>query len=105
VRNAHRRRQSNAPTRRRSTFRNRQGLPIQLRGGFNVERGPQLTFDVHPIIALRGVSKVNLFDVVPAFGKGKLFRCDRQTCAYCDQRFTERDLQCEHIVPESRGSR
>ena len=55
------------------------------------------------IIALHGASKVNLFDVVPAFSKGKLFRRDRLTCAYCGQRFNERDLQCEHIVPESRG--
>jgi len=25
------------------------------------------------------------------------------TCAYCGQRFHERDLHCEHIVPASRG--
>jgi hypothetical protein len=41
---------------------------------------------VHPIIALHGASKVNLFDVVPAFSKSKLFRRDRVTCAYCGQR-------------------
>ena len=70
-----------------------------LRGGFNVARGRQSVIDVHPIIALHGASKVNLFDVVPAFSKGKLFRRDRLTCAYCGQRFNERDLQCEHIVP------
>jgi len=74
-----------------------------LRGGFNVARGRQSVIDVHPIIALHGASKVNLFDVVPAFSKGKLFRRDRLTCAYCGQSFNERDLQCEHIVPESRG--
>ena len=74
-----------------------------LRGGFNVARGRQSVIDVHPIIALHGASKVNLFEVVPAFSKGKLFRRDRLTCAYCAQRFSERDLQCEHILPESRG--
>jgi hypothetical protein len=74
-----------------------------LRGGFNVARGRQSVIEVHPIIALHGASRVNLFDVVPAFSKGKLFRRDRMTCAYCGQRFPERDLQCEHIVPESRG--
>jgi len=74
-----------------------------LRGGFNVARGRQSVIDVHPIIALRGASGVNLFDVVPAFSKSKLFRRDRMTCAYCSQCFPERDLQCEHIVPESRG--
>lgn len=76
-----------------------------LRGGFNVARGRQSVIEVHPIIALHGASRVNLFDVVPAFSKGKLFRRDRMTCAYCGQRFPERDLQCEHIVPESRGGR
>jgi len=75
----------------------------RLRGGFNVSRGCQSVIDVHPIIALHGASRVNLFDVVPAFSKNKLFRRDRLTCAYCAQRFSEPDLQCEHIVPESRG--
>ena len=76
-----------------------------LRGGFNVVHGRQSLIDVFPIMALHGASKVNLFDVVPAFAKGKLFRRDRMTCAYCGQRFHERELQCEHIVPESRGGR
>ena len=74
-----------------------------LRGGFNVARGHQSVIDVHPIVALHGASKVNLFDVVPAFNKGKLFRRDRMTCAYCGQYFAERELSCEHIVPQARG--
>ena len=82
-----------------------EGPLATLRGDFNVARGRQSVIDVHPIIALHGASRVNLFDVVPGFSKGKLFRRDRLTCAYCGQRFSERDLQCEHIVPESRGGR
>jgi hypothetical protein len=66
-----------------------------LRGGFNVARGRQSLIDVHPIIALNGASRVNLFDVVPAFSKDKPFRRDRMTCAYCGQRLSERDLQCK----------
>lgn len=76
-----------------------------LRGGFNVAQGRQSVIDVFPIVALRGAARVNLFDVVPAFSKLKLFRRDRMTCAYCGQRFHERELQCEHILPESRGGR
>lgn len=76
-----------------------------LRGGYNVARGRQSVIDIHPIMALAGAPKVNLFDVVPAFTKAKLFRRDRMTCAYCGQRFTERDLSCEHIVPQARGGR
>ena len=76
-----------------------------LRGGFNLRRGLQSVIEVHPIIALRGAARVNLFDQVPAFSRAKLFRRDRFTCAYCAQVFAERDLQCEHILPESRGGR
>src|SRR5688572_14035452 len=64
-----------------------------LRGGFNAARGRQSVIEVHPIVALRGASRVNLFDVVPAFSKGKLFRRDCFTCAYCGDRFAERELQ------------
>lgn len=74
-----------------------------LRGGFNTRLGRQSTIDVAPIIALRGAPKVNLFDVVPSWSKSKLLRRDRNTCAYCGQVFGDHDLQCEHIVPESRG--
>ena len=74
-----------------------------LRGGFNVARGRQSVIEVHPIIALHGASRVNLFDGAPSVAKEKLFRRDRHTCAYCGQRFHERALQCEHILPESRG--
>ena len=74
-----------------------------LRGGFNAALGRQSMLEVHPIIALRGASRRNLFDHAPSFGKRKLFRRDRFTCAYCGQRFAERDLQCEHILPQSRG--
>ena len=74
-----------------------------LRGGWNAGTGRQSLVDVHPIIALHGAARVNLFDHEPAVSKGKLLRRDRMTCAYCGLRFHERDLQCEHIVPESRG--
>lgn len=74
-----------------------------LRGGHNVATGRQSTIEVPPIMALRGASRINLFDVVPAFSKHKLFRRDRGLCAYCGQHFQERNLTCEHIVPESRG--
>jgi hypothetical protein len=79
------------------------GPLAQLRGGFNVARGCQSVIEVHPIIALAGASKRNLFDIVPAFAKVKLFRRDRFTCAYCGRRFAEAQLSCDHVVPQSRG--
>lgn len=74
-----------------------------LRGGFNVATGMQSRIDVYPIVALRGAARVNLFDIVPALTKARLLRRDRFTCAYCGGVFAERELQCEHIVPASRG--
>ena len=74
-----------------------------LRGGVNVATGRQSTITVFPIIAVRGQARVNLFDVTPAVSKSKLLRRDRNTCAYCAGVFQDRDLQCEHIVPQSRG--
>lgn len=74
-----------------------------LRGGHNARSGRQSVIVVQPIIAVRGTAKLNLFDVVPGVSKRKLLRRDRFTCAYCAGVFAEQDLQCEHIVPESRG--
>lgn len=74
-----------------------------LRGGFNVARGRQSLLDIHPIMALAGAPRINLFDAVPAFSRAKLFRRDRMTCAYCGQRFAERDLSCDHVVPQAQG--
>lgn len=74
-----------------------------LRGGWNAAARRQSRIEVFPILALHGRARINLFDVVPGLTKAKLLRRDRHTCAYCGQRFAERDLQCEHIVPASRG--
>jgi hypothetical protein len=74
-----------------------------LRGGYNLGAGRQSLLEVHPIIAVRGQAKLNLFGVTPGLTKAKLLRRDRHTCAYCGERFADRDLQCEHIVPASRG--
>jgi hypothetical protein len=74
-----------------------------LRGGWNLATGRQSRIEVFPIQALNGVARINLFDAVPGVTRAKLFRRDRFTCAYCGQRCAERDLQCEHIVPECRG--
>ena len=70
-----------------------------LRGGHNAVSGRQSIIEVHPIIALSGASRVNLFDAVPALTNAKLFRRDRCTCAYCGDAFHEEHLTREHIVP------
>lgn len=74
-----------------------------LRGGMNSVTGAQSVIDVHPIIALRGCANINLYDVAPSVSRHKIFVRDRMTCCYCAEVFAEKDLQAEHIIPESRG--
>ncbi len=74
-----------------------------FRGGYNSSLGRRSEIEIHPIIAMKGYSRINLFDVTPALTRAKLARRDRYTCAYCAMQFAEADLQCEHIFPQSRG--
>jgi hypothetical protein len=74
-----------------------------LRGGFNGATGRQSRLEVPAIVALRGASRVNLFELTPVYGKAKVLKRDRCTCAYCGQRFEARVLTVDHIVPASRG--
>jgi hypothetical protein len=74
-----------------------------LRGGFNTVTGRQSVLEVPPIVALRGASRINLFDMTPAFSKAKVIKRDRCTCAYCGGVFEPRALTVDHIQPESRG--
>lgn len=79
------------------------GPLVTLRGGMNAATGRQSLLEIHPIVALRGASRINLFDLEPTLSGRKLFRRDRCTCAYCGEVFHEHELTCEHIVPDSRG--
>lgn len=74
-----------------------------LRGGFNSATGRQSRLEVPAIVALRGASRVNLFELTPVYGKAKVLKRDRCTCAYCGQCFEARVLTVDHIVPASRG--
>lgn len=73
-----------------------------LRGGMSSLTGAQSQIDLHPIIAVRGTSQVNLFDVVPSLTNAKLFKRDRYTCAYCGDVHL-RGLTRDHIIPTSKG--
>ena len=54
------------------------GDPImRMRGGISRVSGSQSIIELHSIIAVKGSSKINLFDVVPVITKHKLFKRDR----------------------------
>lgn len=74
-----------------------------LRGGQNARLGRQSLIEIPPILALNGASRVNLFEIPLACTRHRLMRRDRLRCAYCGERFGERSLTAEHILPASRG--
>ncbi len=75
-----------------------------LRGGTNAVTGLQSRIDVHPIIAVDGASRVNLFDAVPTLTNRALFKRDLWTCAYCGSVHPNGvGLTRDHIMPRSRG--
>lgn len=76
---------------------------ITLRGGVNARSGLLSRLDIHPIIALKGTARVNLFDCVPTLTNAKLFVRDRFTCAYCLNVFSKDKLTRDHIIPRSKG--
>ena len=69
----------------------------------DVQGTPQAWISIEQAATHHASGAVAWFDGEPPVAKDKLFRRDRLTCAYCGLRFPERDLQCEHILPESRG--
>jgi hypothetical protein len=75
-----------------------------LRGGYNAALGGQSLISVHPVIAVSGVSRVNLFDAVPTLSNSSLFKRDKFTCGYCGRYFhAGKGLTRDHIVPVSKG--
>lgn len=75
-----------------------------LRGGVNAVTGLQSRIDVHPIIAVNGVARANLFDAVPSLTNAKLFARDKWTCSYCAKVHSGGvGLTRDHIIPRGQG--
>jgi len=74
-----------------------------LRGGMNSESGVMSQIDLHPIIAVSGAAKMNLFDLVPPLTNRSLFARDRHICCYCAKQGKDDNMTREHIIPTSKG--
>ena len=74
-----------------------------LRGGVNARTGKQSILEVGSILVVNTRGRLTPYDWVPAVSRELLVHRDQHLCAYCGNRFKERDLTIEHIVPESRG--
>ena len=80
------------------------GEPIfKMRGGLSRASGKQSVIELHSIIAVKGSSRINLFDVVPVITKHKLYKRDKGLCAYCGDAILENHAEAEHIIPNCRG--
>lgn len=82
------------------------GDPLtELRGGVNARSGLLSRLVIHPIVAVKGASKVNLANSTPALTNASLFFRDRMTCCWCGEVFSDKQLTREHIIPTSRGGK
>lgn len=73
-----------------------------LRGGYN-RTGARSIIEVPAIIAVSGSANIYLPDVKITVTRERLFKRDRNMCAYCGVVFHPWDLEAEHIMPKSRG--
>jgi 5-methylcytosine-specific restriction endonuclease McrA len=77
-----------------------------FRGGVQRRTGRVSEIRANSIIALKGKDFITRnYDRVPAVTKDMLLVRDRFICAYCGEKFRERDLEIEHIIPQSRGGK
>lgn len=80
------------------------GNPVAvMRGGISRLSGKQSVIELHSIIATKGSSRINLFEVIPSITKAKLYKRDQGLCAYCASLINEGDAEAEHIRPSSKG--
>lgn len=79
---------------------------LVLHGGRSRSAGIRSELVIKPVIALAKSDAMvrHHRDELP-LGRDNtlLFRRDRNTCAYCGERFDKRDLTREHIFPRARG--
>lgn len=75
-----------------------------MRGGISRMTGRQSGLELNSIIAIKGAPKHFKYrSMVPPLNNEQLFRRDRHICLYCGDRFSDRNLTRDHIIPVSRG--
>ena len=80
------------------------GDPVfKIRGGTNRKSGIDSQFQIEPIVAARGFSKIEAAGLTPGLTNRELFRRDRHTCMYCLNRHPDNQLTRDHVIPISRG--
>ncbi len=76
---------------------------VTYRGGINRVTGLLSTVSTTSIIAVRGREFRGDRSASISISRERLFARDQHVCGYCGGRFSESDLNIEHVTPESRG--
>jgi 5-methylcytosine-specific restriction endonuclease McrA len=63
-----------------------------------------MTFPIPSIIRLKTYIP-NRHSTPIRFSRENIYVRDGYTCQYCDQRFTNRDLTLDHVIPVSKGGK
>lgn len=77
-------------------------------GGINARSGQRSMISVNSIIATQGGAYAQMRtrrDYVPPLSNNALFRRDCNTCLYCGETFSLRDLSRDHVKPVVQGGR
>jgi len=80
---------------------------LTLHGGIQAATGIRSELRINSIVAIASKEErpPRIFDAVPALTRQGIFRRDRYVCAYCAERYPEKLLEVEHILPVSRGGK
>lgn len=81
-------------------------LVATYRGGISHRTGERSELSTRSIIAIKGAVDFSKdHHVEPHLSNAALFQRDRHICAYCGDKYRERDLSRDHVVPVYLGGR
>lgn len=72
-------------------------------GGVSRVTGARSELSTRSIIAIKGAVDFTKGAVHPHLSNSALFSRDRHVCAYCGERYRERDLSRDHVIPAHAG--
>lgn len=80
------------------------GTPIMtIRGGTNRKTGIQSKIELTSIMSTYGSQQSFYNRYIPPLNNPTLFKRDADTCLYCGNIFSHKDLSRDHIIPVVRG--
>ena len=66
-------------------------------------KSPSITIKAPAVIRLR--RQIKKYHHQIKFSRRNVYTRDRFTCQYCNQRFSEKNLSYDHVIPRKRGGR